>query len=40
MGEEEVLSLLVTIASYGTRFVVCDILTWSFTGVNSLRPQS
>ena len=28
------------IASYGTRFVVCDIRAWSFTRVNSLRPQS
>ena len=26
------LPLLVTIASYGTRFVVCDIRAWSFTG--------
>ena len=34
------LPLLVTIASYGTRFVVCDIRAWSFTEVNSLRPQS
>ena len=25
-------SLLETIASYGTRFVVCDIRAWSFTG--------
>lgn len=29
-----------TIASYGTRFVVCDIRAWSFAGVNSLRSPS
>ena len=29
-----------TVASHGTRFVVCDIRTWLFTGVNSLHPHS
>ena len=29
-----------TIALCGTRCVIFDIQAWSFTGVNSLRPQS
>ena len=29
-----------TIALCGTRYVIIDIQAWSFTRVNSLRPQS
>ena len=34
------LSLVEAIALCGTRCVIIDIQAWSFTGVNSLRPQS